>query len=113
MPMSQSAAHPQNYFDEKTSDEELARLCLELPELYGILVNRYDKILRSFVARNFIKDPDLVEDIIQETFIKAYLHLRRFDLAQKWKSWIYKIAVNTAFSMLRGYHTEDLHEYLD
>ncbi len=66
---------------------------------FNFLVLRYQNRVAALVAR-FIKDPQEVEDITQEAFIKAYraLHLFRGDSA--FYTWLYRIAVNTAKNAL-------------
>lgn len=41
------------------------------------------------------------EDALQETFLKAYLHRSRYIEMQQEKAWLYQIARNTAYDMLR------------
>lgn len=41
------------------------------------------------------------EDAMQETFLKAYLHRSRYIEMQQEKAWLYQIARNTAYDMLR------------
>ena len=41
------------------------------------------------------------EDALQETFLKAYLHRNKYVEMQKEKAWLYQIARNTAYDMLR------------
>ena len=51
-------------------------------------------------------DTQAAEDALQETFLKAYLHRSKYVEMQKEKSWIYKIARNTAYDMMRKRHRE-------
>lgn len=51
-------------------------------------------------------DKQAAEDALQETFLKAYLHRSKYVEMQKEKSWLYKIARNTAYDMLRKRHRE-------
>ena len=46
-------------------------------------------------------DVQAAEDALQETFLKAYLHRSKYVEMQKEKAWIYKIARNTAYDMMR------------
>lgn len=46
------------------------------------------------------------EDALQETFLKAYLHRRKYVEMQKEKAWIYQIARHTAYDMIRKRHKE-------
>ncbi|MBM6618256.1 sigma-70 family RNA polymerase sigma factor [Bacillus suaedaesalsae] len=53
------------------------------------------------LAYSFVKDKGLAEDIAQEVFIKCYRHLDKFRGDAEIKSWIYRIAVNTAKDFVR------------
>jgi RNA polymerase sigma-70 factor (ECF subfamily) len=46
------------------------------------------------VAYGFFHDPDLAEDVTQETFVRAYLALGRFRGEAKLRTWLTRIAVN-------------------
>ncbi|NTW22315.1 RNA polymerase sigma factor [Candidatus Falkowbacteria bacterium] len=85
---------------QKYNDEELVGLVLEGPDYYACLVNRYSEALRRYVIRlgASIADSD---DILQEVFLSAYLHLNDFDKNLKFSSWIYRIAHNQAITAFR------------
>jgi len=65
------------------------------------IVRRYDRRLLSFVYR-IVGDMERSEDIVQETFLRVYRHLRRFDMNKKFSTWIYTIAGNLAKNELRN-----------
>lgn len=65
------------------------------------LVRRYDKRLQNFVFR-MIGDRERAEDLVQETFVRVYRHLHRFDQTRKFSTWIYTIAGNLAKNELRS-----------
>ena len=46
------------------------------------------------------------EDALQETFLKAYLHRKKYVEMQKEKAWLYQIARHTAYDMIRKRHKE-------
>ncbi|MEW6404654.1 MAG: RNA polymerase sigma factor [Chloroflexota bacterium] len=48
------------------------------------------------LAYLFLGDPDDAEDITQETFLRAYHHLRRFDSSRPLRPWLLSIAANLA-----------------
>ena len=68
---------------------------------FGILVERYDNRLVNFVYRT-IGDRERAQDLVQETFIRVYRHLHRFDPTRKFSTWIYTIASNLAKNELRN-----------
>ena len=47
-------------------------------ELYGVLVERYQRRL-WWSCRRMLGDPDEAEDVVQETLVRAYQHLADYD----------------------------------
>ena len=62
---------------------------------YGLLVAKYERRIQRLIGR-MVRDVDLVEDIAQETFIRAYRALHQFRGDAQFYTWLYRIAVNTA-----------------
>src|SRR3954471_21679119 len=65
------------------------------------LVDRYSTRLLNFVHRT-IGDRERAQDLVQETFIRVYRHLHRFDQSKKFSTWAYTIAGNLAKNELRN-----------
>jgi RNA polymerase sigma-70 factor (ECF subfamily) len=65
------------------------------------LVERYQTRLLNFVYRS-TGDRERAEDLVQETFIRVYRHLHRFDQTKKFSTWVYTIASNLAKNELRN-----------
>lgn len=64
------------------------------------LVRRYErKIYR--LAKHITQNDEDAEDVLQETFLKAYEHLGEFQGASKFYTWIVRIAVNESLMKLR------------
>lgn len=68
---------------------------------FGELVRRYDSRLLNFVYRT-VGDRERAQDLVQETFVRVYRHLERFDQSKKFSTWIYTIASNLAKNELRN-----------
>ena len=68
---------------------------------FGELVERYQNRLLNFIYRT-TGDRERAEDLVQETFIRVYRHLHRFDQTKKFSTWIYTIASNLAKNELRN-----------
>lgn len=69
-------------------------------EAYGQLVRAYqNKIFR--LAQHITQNREDAEDVLQETFLKAYEHLDQFQGNSKFYTWIVRIAVNQALMKLR------------
>jgi RNA polymerase sigma-70 factor (ECF subfamily) len=66
---------------------------------YGLLVLKYQRRIQRLIGR-MVRDVDLVEDISQETFIRAYRALHQFRGDAQFYTWLYRIAVNTAKKFL-------------
>ena len=67
---------------------------------FSELVNRYErKIFR--LAKHITQNDEDAEDVLQETFLKAYSHLESFQGHSKFYTWIVRIAVNEALMKLR------------
>lgn len=62
---------------------------------FEMLVVKYRRRIERLIAR-MVRDTDLVEDIAQETFIRAYRALPKFRGDSAFYTWLYRIAVNTA-----------------
>ena len=65
------------------------------------IAERYQDRLLNFIYRT-IGDRDRAEDLVQETFVRVYRHLHRFDPERKFSTWIYTIASNLAKNELRN-----------
>jgi RNA polymerase sigma-70 factor (ECF subfamily) len=62
---------------------------------FELLVVKYQRRVERLIAR-MVRDVDLVPDIAQETFIRAYRALPQFRGDSAFYTWLYRIAVNTA-----------------
>jgi len=62
---------------------------------FDMLMRRYTPSLNRFLRR-FMRNSDDVEDVIQETFIKAYLSINRFRSDSTFSTWIVRIGINAA-----------------
>ena len=65
------------------------------PRAYELLVVKYQRRIERLIGR-MVRDTDLVQDIAQETFIRAYRALGQFRGDAQFYTWLYRIAVNTA-----------------
>ena len=72
---------------------------------FGELVRKYEgKIFR--LAQHVTQNREDAEDVLQETFLKAYEHLDQFQGNSKFYTWIVRIAVNQALMKLRRRKTD-------
>ena len=62
---------------------------------YELLVIKYQRRIERLIGR-MVRDVDLIPDITQETFLRAYRALHQFRGEAQFYTWLYRIAVNTA-----------------
>jgi RNA polymerase sigma-70 factor (ECF subfamily) len=62
---------------------------------FEMLVIKYQRRVARLISR-MVRDADLVDDVAQETFIRAYRALPQFRGDSAFYTWLYRIAVNTA-----------------
>ena len=87
-----------------TTDRECDQLLVERAQAgdrgaFDLLVAKYQRRLMRLVSR-LIHDQAEAEDVVQETFIKAYRALRHFRGEAAFYTWLYRIGINTAKNML-------------
>ena len=66
---------------------------------FELLVIKYQRRIQRLIGR-MVRDVDLIEDIAQETFIRAYRALPQFRGDAQFYTWLYRIAINTAKKFL-------------
>ncbi|HEX7724543.1 MAG TPA: sigma-70 family RNA polymerase sigma factor [Candidatus Paceibacterota bacterium] len=69
-------------------------------EAFQELMTRYMGPIFNF-SRQYSKTDEDAEDITQDTFFKAWRHIKRFDASKAFKPWLYAIARNTALDHLK------------
>ncbi len=85
-------------------DREADRMLVERvqagdKQAFGLLVTKYQRKLARLVSR-MVRDPAEVEDIVQDSFIRAYKALPNFRNDSAFYTWLYRIGVNTAKNWL-------------
>ncbi|MEW6131935.1 MAG: RNA polymerase sigma factor RpoE [Pseudomonadota bacterium] len=100
-----------------TVDRELDQELVERAQrgdkrAFELLVAKYQRKLARLLSR-MVRDPAEIEDITQESFIKAYRALPQFRGDSAFYTWLYRIAVNTAKNYLvaRGRRAPTTTEY--
>lgn len=68
-------------------------------QAFNLLVEKYQFRIKHLVSR-FVKDSHEQEDIVQESFIKAYRAISRFRGESAFYTWLYRITVNTCKNYL-------------
>lgn len=84
----------------KLTDEQVVDKVLHgEKELYEILLKRYNQTLYR-VIRSYLSD-DQVEDVMQDTYIKAYEKLHQFQGGSTFSTWLIRIGINESLQFLR------------
>lgn len=74
---------------------------------FEMLVLKYQRRIERLVAR-VVRDPELVQDVAQETFIRAWRALPQFRGESAFYTWLYRIAINSAKKALADLRRDPL-----
>jgi RNA polymerase sigma-70 factor (ECF subfamily) len=94
---------PQNRTDEELAAQSAAGSRAAFEDL----VSRYSPRLFYFLRSRSESDED-IEDLMQETFLRAFRHIDRYDPKWRFSTWLYTTAVRLAISRHRAKKTRTL-----
>lgn len=83
------------------SDNEIFAKSREDINYFACLYERYEQRLLRYVSKISQADNYEAKDILQESFIKAWINLNEFDTSLKLSSWLYRIVHNETISFCR------------
>jgi len=83
------------------TDADLIELSKKDPEIFGLLMERYQGQLFHYIRRMTQLPVDDIQDLLQEVFIKIYQKLNEYDEVLKFSSWAYRIAHNHIIDYFR------------
>jgi RNA polymerase sigma-70 factor (ECF subfamily) len=90
-----------NEIESNLSDSEVVERVLRGDtEAYQQIVRRYNRRLYR-VTWAIVQDKDEVEDVIQETYVRAYVHLAEFAGRALFSTWLTKIAIHEAWGRMK------------
>lgn len=69
---------------------------------FDALVRKYQSPIRAFFLRQTLGDEQLSDDLAQDTFVKAYLHIGSFRGLSGFSTWLYRIAYNVWYDYARS-----------
>lgn len=69
-------------------------------ESYNLLISRWDRRIFNYLLR-LVKDREDARDLAQDVFLKAYQNLNKLEDPSRFSPWLYRIAHNEAYSLLR------------
>ena len=79
-------------------------------EAYNLLVSRWEKRVFNYILR-LVGDREDALDLTQDVFLKAYQNLGKLEDLSRFAPWLYRIAHNEAYSLLRKARPEGEMEY--
>jgi RNA polymerase sigma-70 factor (ECF subfamily) len=93
---------------KQVTDEELAvEVASGQPAAFEELVCRYSPRLFHFLRHRLSTNQD-IEDLIQDTFLKAFRNIDRYNPEYKFSTWLYTVAMRLAISHYRANKSKDL-----
>lgn len=75
-------------------------------DAYNLLVSRWEKRVFNYLLR-LVRNREDALDLCQDVLLKAYQNLRKLEDPARFGAWMFRIAHNEAYSMLRRKKTED------
>lgn len=79
---------------------------------FEFLVKKYLKPIYNFVYQ-FTRDRAVTDDLTQETFLKVWKSMRKFNRSKSFKTWIFTIAKNTTYDYFKKKKTLSFSNFLD
>src|SRR5258708_32766951 len=70
---------------------------------FEVLVERHQQRMLAF-ARRYTRVREDAEDVVQQTFQKAFIHLSQFQGKSSFSTWLTRIAINEALMLVRRSH---------
>jgi len=92
---------PDKKIQSRTEDAQLIRAALDGDQAaFKQLMEKYHDSIYHLIYR-IIRNKGLVEDLTQETFVKAFASLKSFNEEYAFSTWLYKIATNSSIDYIR------------
>jgi len=87
--------------DLNDSDEQLVeRARARDAAAFELLMRRHNQRVYR-VVRAVLRDSSEIEDVIQQAYLQAFIHLDQFGGSARWSTWVCRIAINEALARLR------------
>ncbi|HYP27424.1 MAG TPA: RNA polymerase sigma factor [Blastocatellia bacterium] len=101
MTMTIASMAPITIASSEMSDEEVVeRVLAGETALFEVLMRRHNQRLYR-AARSILGEDGEAEDVMQDAYVRSYIHLDQFDGRAKFSTWLTRIAVNEALARLR------------
>jgi RNA polymerase sigma-70 factor (ECF subfamily) len=83
------------------ADEDVIRQVLDgNTAVFELLMRRYNELVYR-AARAIVRDEQEAEDVMQQAYVNAFTHLRQFNGAARFSTWLTKIAINESLARVR------------
>src|SRR5690606_39024643 len=69
-------------------------------QAFRLIVEKYSRALRFHITR-MVRDKEIIDDLIQEIFLKAFSNLGSYNTSFAFSTWLYRIATNHTIDHLR------------
>jgi RNA polymerase sigma-70 factor (ECF subfamily) len=86
-----------------TDEEVVRRVRNGETALFEVLMRRYNQRLYR-TARSILNNDGEAEDVMQDAYVRSYIHLDQFDGRARFSTWLTKIAVHEALARVRKRH---------
>jgi len=87
-------------FEEITNESLAERVLAGETTLFEVLMRRHNRLLYR-IARSVLRDDAEAEDVMQDSYVRAYENLRQFEGRASFSSWISRIALYEALARAR------------
>lgn len=98
--------------DQKKIQELIGRSQQEDAVAFSLLVSTFQPLVFRLAFR-LLCDEDEAKDMVQETFVKVWLALGKYNGECRFSTWLYKITCNTCYDRLRSLHHSPLDNEAD
>lgn len=90
----------QSSISSKEDAQLIERAALGDEQAFRLIVEKYSRALRFHITR-MVRDKEIIDDLIQEIFLKAFSNLGSYNTSFAFSTWLYRIATNHTIDHLR------------
>jgi RNA polymerase sigma-70 factor, ECF subfamily len=90
----------ENQANTLTDSDLVQRILAGERQLYEVIIRRYNQRLYR-IARSIVPSQEEAEDVLQETYVRAFEHLAQFEGRALFSTWLTKIAVHEAWNRIK------------
>jgi len=91
---------------DQTDQEIIEKVLAGATADFQQIISKYKNMIFGLVFRS-IRDQDDAEDLVQEIFCRLFDNLRKYNLRQKFHTWLYTVAINVIRNHLKRHKRKD------